>query len=203
MGRARGRTDYAALVRHPGTEHARSRWPGRDCPRTDGGWRRSATRDAYADFAREHYGLQARQPDGHWELGLLAQRNELAGTPDAKRVGSYVQWHGLIKGVDSSTQLAAANIDPDSLGVRFGGEQRLAWRGDRLSVDGTFQVADEGFDLEGRSSRQSNATVIWQQDPLQWFVRGMDSRDDGSLRTEEQRRSECGLPGAAGGYSWS
>jgi hypothetical protein len=161
-----------------------------------GTWRVAAfgTRDAYADFAREHYGLQARQPEGNWELGLLAQRNELVGTPDEKRIGGYVQWHGLFKDLDTTTQLAAADIDTDSLGVRFGGEERLYWHGDHLSVDGTLQLAQEGFDLEGRSSRQSNATVIWRQDPLQWFMRGMDSQDDGSLRTEEQSRSDDGLP---------
>ncbi len=163
---------------------------------SQGTWRVAAfgTRDAYADFAREHYGLHARQPDGNWELGLLAQRNTLVGTPDSQRLGGYVQWHGLFKNLDSTTQLAAADIDTDSLGVRFGGEESLFWHGEHLSFDGTLQLAEEGFDLEGRSSRQSNGTVIWRQDPLQWFVRGMDSRDDGSLRTEEQRRSDAGLP---------
>jgi hypothetical protein len=163
-----------------------------------GDWRVAtfATRDAYTDFAREHYGLHARQPDGRWELGLLAQRNELAGSPDEQRFGGYAQWHWLSKDkqIDSSTQLTAAEIDTDTLGVRYGGEQRLRWQGEHLSLDGILQLAEKGFDLEGRSSRESNATVIWRQDPWQWFVRGMDSQDDGELRTDAQERNDAGLP---------
>ena len=159
-------------------------------------WRVAAfgTRDSYPGFAREHYGVQARQPDGHWQLGLLAQRNELAGAPDSHRLGGYAQWHGLIKSLDTTTQVAVADIDTDSLGALYAGEERLFWQGERLSLDGNFQLAEEGFDLEGRSSRQSNATVLWRQDPLQWFARGMDSRDDGSLEVEQQRRRETGQP---------
>ena len=161
-----------------------------------GDWRVTAfgSRDAYADFARDHYGLHASQPEGNWELGLLAQRNELVGTPDSKRFGGYAQWSGQFKDLDSTTQLAAADIDTDSLGVRFAGEELLNWQGEHLSVNGLLQLAEDGFDLEGRSSRESNATVIWRQDPLQWFARGMDSRDDGSLRTEQEHRRDAGLP---------
>ncbi len=160
-----------------------------------GEWRTAlfATRDTYPGFARETLGLLVRQPDGPWEFGAIAQNNMYTGTPDARRVGGHVQYHWIQGAFDSQTQLAVAEITPESEGVSFGGEERLSWQGEHLSLDGTLQLSQEGFDLAGLSSRESNATLSWQQDPWVGYVRGVSSKDDGSLGVEMQRRRDLGL----------
>lgn len=160
-----------------------------------GAWRVAlfATRDTYPGFARENLGLLVRQPDGPWEFGALAQNNQSAGSPDARRIGGHIQYHWTRGTFDSQTQLAAAEVAPESEGVSFGGEERLSWQGEHLSLDGTLQVSQEGFDLAGLNSHESNATVSWQQEPWLWYARAVGSKDDGSLDMEMQRRRDLGL----------
>jgi hypothetical protein len=159
-----------------------------------GEWRLAAfgTRDTYPGFARENYGLQARQPEGPWELGVLAQRNEATGTPESKRLGGYAQYRWIAGKLDTRTQVAAADIDTDALGVRFAGEEQLTWRDEHLALDATIQLAQEGFDLAGRSSRESTGTLSWREEPWLWYIRGTGSKDDGALESEMQRRRDTG-----------
>jgi len=160
-----------------------------------GEWRVAlfATRDTYPGFARESVGLLVRQPDGPWEFGALHQKNQSAGSPDSTRLGGHVQYHWIRGAFDSQTQLAAAEITPESYGVSLGGEERLSWQGEHLSLDGTLQVSQEGFDLAGLNSRESNGTISWQDEPWLWYARAVASKDDGSLDVEMQRRRDLGL----------
>ena len=160
-----------------------------------GAWRVAlfGTRDTYPGFARESVGLQVRQPDGPWEFGALAQNNVSTGSPDSRRVGGYIQYHWIRGAFDSQTQVAAAEVTPGPYGVSLGGEEQLSWQGEHLSLDGTLQVSQEGFDLAGLNSRESNGTISWRQEPWLWYARAVASEDDGSLGMEMQRRRDLGL----------
>jgi len=160
-----------------------------------GEWRVAlfGTRDTYPGFARETLGLLVRQPDGPWEFGALAQNNMSAGSPDSRRIGGHVQYHWIRGAFDSQTQLAAAEITPGSYGVSFGGEEQLSWQGEHLALDGTVQLSQEGFDLAGLNSRESNGTVSWRQEPWLGYARAVAAKDDGSLGMEVQRRRDRGL----------